>query len=74
MLREIAAAHRATPRHVALRFLLRRPSLFTIPKASRPEHAEDNAAAGNLRLTEAEIERIDRAFPLGPRARELPTL
>ena len=74
VLREIAAAHRATPRQVALRFLMRRPSLFTIPKASSPEHAAENAGAGDLRLTEAEIARIDAAFPRGPRPRELPML
>jgi diketogulonate reductase-like aldo/keto reductase len=74
VLQEIAAAHNATPRQVALRFLLRWPSLFTIPKASRPEHAAENAGAGDLFLTEAELARIDRAFPLGPRPRELPVL
>lgn len=64
----------ATPRQVALRFLLRQPSLFAIPKASSQEHAADNAGAGDLRLTEAELSRIDVAFPRGPRPRELPTL
>jgi diketogulonate reductase-like aldo/keto reductase len=74
VLEEIATAHQATPRQVALRFLVRRPSLFTIPKASGAEHAADNAGAGDLRLTEAEIARIDAAFPVGPRPRELPVL
>jgi diketogulonate reductase-like aldo/keto reductase len=74
VLEEIAADHGATARQVALRFLLRRPPVFTIPKASSPEHAADNAAAGALRLTEAEIGRIDAAFPLGPRPRRLPML
>jgi diketogulonate reductase-like aldo/keto reductase len=74
VLQEIAEAHGATPRQVALRFLVRRPSLFTIPKASRPQHAAENAGAGGLRLSEAEIARIDEAFPLGPRPRELPML
>jgi diketogulonate reductase-like aldo/keto reductase len=74
VLQEIAAAHRATLRQVALRFLLRQPSLFAIPKASSPEHAADNAGAGDLRLTEAELSRIDAAFQRGPRPRELPTL
>ena len=64
----------ATPRQVALRFLVRRPSLFAIPKASSPEHAAENAGAGDLRLTEAELARIDAAFPRGPRPRELPML
>jgi diketogulonate reductase-like aldo/keto reductase len=74
VLAEIAAAHAATPRQVALRFLVRRASLFTIPKASNPEHVAENAAAGELRLTEAEIAQIDEAFPLGPRPCGLPML
>jgi len=74
VLEEIAADHGATARQVALRFLVRRPSLFTIPKASSPEHAADNAGAGALRLTEAELARIDAVFPLGPRPHRLPML
>ncbi len=75
VLQEIADAHETTARQVALRFLVRRPSLFAIPKASNPEHAAENAGAGDLRLrlTTAEIERIDAAFPLGGR-RSLPVL
>lgn len=67
VLREIAAEHGATPRQVALRFLVRRPSVFAIPKATSPEHAAENAEAGVLRLSEEEIDRIDEAFPLDPR-------
>ena len=74
LLEEIAANHEATPRQVALQFLLRRPGVFTIPKASSPEHALDNAGAGTLRLTAAELARIDTAFPLGARPRRLPML
>lgn len=74
ILAAIAAAHGATPRQVALRFLVRRPSVFAVAKASSPEHAEENAGAGTLMLTDAEIARIDRAFPLGPPPRVLPTL
>ncbi|KQO99334.1 oxidoreductase [Methylobacterium sp. Leaf92] len=74
VLEGIAASHGATARQVALRFLVRRPSLFTIPKASSPDHVADNANAGALRLTEAEFARIDAAFPLRPRPRRLPML
>jgi diketogulonate reductase-like aldo/keto reductase len=74
VLEEIAAAHGATARQVALRFLVRRPSLFAIPKASSPAHVEENAGAGDLLLTEAELARIDEAFPRDPRSHELPTL
>jgi diketogulonate reductase-like aldo/keto reductase len=74
VLQVVAAAHGATPRQVALRFLLRRPSVFTIPKASTPEHVAENAGAGSLQLSDAELARIDAAFPLGPRPRTLPVL
>jgi len=74
VLEEIAAAQQATPRQVALRFLVRRLSLFTVPKASNPDHVAENAEAGALRLTEIELARIDQAFPLRPRPRRLPML
>jgi diketogulonate reductase-like aldo/keto reductase len=74
ILAEIAAVHNATPPQVALSFLTRRPSLFTIPKGATPRHAAENAAAGDLRLTEKEIARIDRAFPLERVPQALPTL
>ncbi len=74
VLREIAVAHDATPRQVALSFLVRHPRLFAIPKASSPDHAAENAGAGDLRLTDAELARIDEAFPRGPRPRQLPML
>jgi len=74
VLQEIASAHSATARQVALAFLVRRPSLFTIPKAVRGEHVVDNAGAGRLELSGAEIARIDEAFPIGARPRSLPML
>jgi diketogulonate reductase-like aldo/keto reductase len=64
VLAEIAAAHNATPRQVILAFLVRRESLFAIPKAADPHHVAENAAASELRLTASEIARIDAAFPL----------
>ncbi len=74
VLEAIAANRWVTPRQVALRFLVRRPSVFAIPKASSPEHAAENAEAGDLRLSEDEIALIDEAFPLEPRPAVLPTL
>jgi len=70
----IAAAHGATARQVALRFLVRNRALFTIPKAGRAEHAAENAGAGDLQLTDAEIAQVDRAFPRGGKAGSLPML
>ena len=73
-LAEIAAARNATARQVALSFLTRLPGTFAIPKTGDPEHAAENAAAGDLRLTPDEVARIDAAFPRGPRRRGLPML
>jgi diketogulonate reductase-like aldo/keto reductase len=74
VLAEIAAAHDATPRQVALAFLVRRPSVLAIPKAATPEHVEENAGAGDLRLSQEEIAQIDAAFPDGRRQGSLPML
>ncbi len=64
----VASARGATPRQVALAFLTRRRSLFAIPKAASPLHVAENAGAGDIALTDAEIADIDRAFPLGRHA------
>jgi diketogulonate reductase-like aldo/keto reductase len=74
VLQAIAEAHGASVRQVALAFLTRAPSVFAIPKASTPEHAADNAAAGKLMLGKDEIAALDHAFPRGPRPRSLPML
>jgi diketogulonate reductase-like aldo/keto reductase len=73
-LQAIAEAHQATPRQVALAFLTRAPSVLAIPKASSAEHAADNAAAGDLKLSAADIAALDKAFPRGPKPRGLPML
>ena len=65
VLAEVAAAHGATPRQVALAFLVRERSLLTIPKAANPAHAAENAVAGDLTLSGTDIARIDAAFPAG---------
>ncbi|WP_374471037.1 aldo/keto reductase [Phenylobacterium sp.] len=70
----IAQAHQATNRQIALAFLTRQSSVFAIPKASSVEHAEENAAASGIRLSQAEVAQIDAAFPRGPRPRELPMI
>lgn len=74
VLGKVAAAHGATPRQVALQFLLRQPEVFVIPKAAGVAHVEDNARAAALELTEEDLATIDGAFPLGRPKRGLPTL
>jgi len=74
VLARIADAHGSTPRQIALAFLTRKSTVFAIPKASNAEHAAENAAAGDLILTEADIAALDAAFPRGPKPRGLPML
>lgn len=74
VLGEIASAHGATPRQVALSFLVRRPSVFAIPKAATTAHAADNAGALHLKLSADDIARIEKAFPRGEAPRSLPML
>jgi diketogulonate reductase-like aldo/keto reductase len=74
-LEAVARAHGATPRQVALAFLVRRAGTFTIPKAARVAHVEENARAGGLRLSDDDVRAIDAAFPLPrPRRGYLPVL
>jgi diketogulonate reductase-like aldo/keto reductase len=74
VLAEIAAAHHATARQVALCFLLRQPEVFVIPKAASAEHLADNAGALKIELSDAEVARIDAAFPRGKPPRGLPMI
>ena len=72
VLADIAGDHGATARQVALAALARRA--FVIPKTSSPDHAADNAGAGDLILDDAALDRIDAAFPLGRKPRSLPMI
>ena len=72
VLARVAAKHGATARQVALAWLARRT--FTIPKASNPVHALDNAGAGALSLDESDVAEIDAAFPRGRAPSGLPML
>jgi diketogulonate reductase-like aldo/keto reductase len=71
VLGDIAKTRGATARQLALAFLVRGPLSFTIPKSSNAAHTEENAG-GDVELDQAEIDRIDRAFPRGPKPRSLP--
>ena len=61
----VARRHGATHRQVILAFLTREAHVFTIPKASHPEHVRENAGAGDLTLDDADVAAIDAAFPRG---------
>jgi diketogulonate reductase-like aldo/keto reductase len=73
VLAAVAKKHGATPRQVALAFLVRRPSLFAIPKSCSATRVQQNVAAADVTLDATDIDALDRAFPVGPH-RGLPSI
>ncbi|MBQ1051268.1 aldo/keto reductase [Micromonospora sp. C51] len=60
-LRQVAAAHDATPSQIALAYVLRHPNVVAIPGASSVEQMERNAAAAEIDLTEDEYAALVNA-------------
>ena len=59
VLNQVAHAHAASPKQVALAWLLRRSSvMLPIPGTSSIEHLEQNVAAASLRLKDEEYEEL----------------
>ena len=62
-IRPVAESHAASPAQVVIAWTLAQPGLtFALCGARNPEQARENAAAGHLRLTGAEIAEIDGAI------------
>ncbi len=70
-LQPVADRHGATPAQVALAWVLAQPGVIAIPKAARSQHLRENWAAAALKLDDADLAAIDRAFPPPTRARPL---
>lgn len=66
LLIEIGRRHNRTPKQVALTYLTRHPSTFTIPKTTRLERVKENSGGVGWQLTQDEVNMIDRAFPVPP--------
>jgi aryl-alcohol dehydrogenase-like predicted oxidoreductase len=64
VLREVAAAHDATPAQIALAWAISHPAVAAIPGASSVEQLEDNVAAAEIDLTPAEDQALRAASPL----------
>jgi diketogulonate reductase-like aldo/keto reductase len=63
VLLRLAIRRSATPAQVALAWVLRQEGVMAIPKAGRAEHVRENRGAADLRLTEADLADLERAFP-----------
>jgi diketogulonate reductase-like aldo/keto reductase len=72
-LKQVAERHGATPAQVALAWLLRQDGIIAIPKTSNAAHMRENRAATELKLTQADLTALDKAFPppKGPRPLEM---
>jgi diketogulonate reductase-like aldo/keto reductase len=71
----VAARHGATPAQVAIAWTLRAPGgVISIPKASDAAHVRENARAGEIALTDADVAELDAAFPPPRRKRGLQML
>ena len=62
-LKRVAARNGATPAQVALAWLLQRENVIVVAKAASPAHVRENRAALELRLTQQDLDDLDRAFP-----------
>lgn len=63
VLEEVADRHGATSAQVALAWCVRDGDVLAIPKSASAERVRENAAAGDLELTEADLVALDEAFP-----------
>ena len=73
-LREIAERHGATSAQIALVWTLRHDNVVAIPKAGRPEHVRENAAALAFTLTDEDLDELDRTYAPPSRDAKLETL
>ena len=62
VLAEIAGETGGTPASVALAWTMRGGNVIAIPKSSNLHHVRDNRKAAELRLSEDQLNRLDRVF------------
>lgn len=61
---EICRRNSKSPAQVALNWLVSKPHVFAIPRASRASHVIENLGASDWRLTESDVAALEREFPL----------
>lgn len=63
VLQQVAAAHNASVQQIMLAWAIRDGNTVAIPKSSSKQHTLENAAAGDIELTEEELKLLDGEFP-----------
>lgn len=74
VLKAIAQQRQVMPAQLALAWLFHQNDVIVIPKSSRIEHVEQNRAALDLKLSEAELAALETAFPAPKQAEPLAVL
>ena len=73
-LAEVAGRHGATPAQIAIAWVLDRPGVVAIPKASTPARVTENHGALGISLTDDDRATLDATFPPPTRKRRLEIL
>ena len=60
---QVAGRHHSSPAAVALAWTIRSGHVIAIPESGSPAHVRENASALSLRLTDQEVDDLNRAFP-----------
>jgi diketogulonate reductase-like aldo/keto reductase len=60
---QVAARHGATAAQIAIAWLLHQDGVIAIPKAVKPAHVRENAAAADIVLGAQDLADLDQAFP-----------
>jgi diketogulonate reductase-like aldo/keto reductase len=63
VLRDLASRRGASPAQLALAWVLRVDNVCAIPRASQPDHIDEDFAALAIRLTDVELQALDAEFP-----------
>lgn len=63
VLAEVGEQQGVSAAQIALAWCIREPGVAAIPKSVRPERIEQNLRAAQIRLTAAQLQQIDQAFP-----------
>ncbi|MCG7391546.1 aldo/keto reductase [Microvirga sp. ACRRW] len=71
ILQTIGRHHKASPYQIALAWLLQKPGIIAIPKASSTDHVRENRKALDIQLSPDELNAIDAEFPPPKRKRPL---
>lgn len=63
VLKQVADAHNASVQQIMLAWAIRDGNVIAIPKSTTKEHTLQNATAGDIELTDEDLEMLDKVFP-----------